>query len=277
MVTKLNVSPMNTPGEYVTLGGGFVGIQNIAMKGYRLGTFFGYGWLRDNNGEVLYSGDKVRTETDAQGKVVYYRDDNGEALGDDWGNDFIGTPVQDTDQKIIGDANADFQISWRNDFTLFKDFTIGFLWDMVWGFDVWNGTRGALYNFGVHGDTKDREDPWFNFAGKPVLDPDGNQVSKEYYYRYYANGFYINEPHVQDGSYIKLRELSLEYRWRGLEDWKINSIVFNISARNLFVYAPNYTGYDPEVNTFSAAEGRGFDYFTLPQVQSYRFGIQVIY
>jgi TonB-linked SusC/RagA family outer membrane protein len=277
MVTKLNVSPMNTPGEYVTLGGGFVGIQNIAMKGQRLGTFFGYGWLRDNTGKILYSGDKVRTETDANGKKVYIRDAAGEALGDDWGNDFIGTPVQNPDQIVIGDANPDFQLSWRNDFTLFQDFTIGFLWDMVWGFDVWNGTRGALYNFGTHGDTEDRDALWTNFDGSPVLDPDGNQVTKMYYYRYYGNGFYINEPHIQDGSYIKLRELSLEYRWRGLEDWKINSIVFNFSARNLFVFAPNYTGYDPEVNTFSAAEGRGFDYFTLPQVNSYRFGIQIIY
>ncbi len=277
LVTKLNVSPMNNPGEFVTLGGGFVGIQNIAMKGKRLGTFFGYGWLRDNNGDILYSGDKIRTETAPDGSTIYIKDENGTELLDDWGIGLKGAPMQNTDQIVIGDANPDFQLSWRNDFTLFKDFTIGFLWDMVWGFDVWNGTRGALYNFGTHGDTEDRNDPWFNFAGNPVVDPDGNQATKEYYYRYYGNGFYINEPHVQDGSYIKLRELTFEYRWRGLEDWKINSIVFNFSARNLFVYAPNYTGYDPEVNTFSAAEGRGFDYFTLPQVRSYRFGISLIY
>jgi len=56
----------------------------------------------------------------------------------------------------------------------------------------------------------------------------------------------------------------------------INSIAFNFSARNLFTIS-DYSGYDPEINTFSAAEGRGFDYFTLPQVQSYRFGISIIY
>ncbi|MDT3741421.1 MAG: SusC/RagA family TonB-linked outer membrane protein [Candidatus Kapabacteria bacterium] len=284
MVTKLNVSPLNTPGEYITLGGGFVGIQNIAMKGERLGTFFGYGWLRDINGKIVYSGDRIAVDEngawirDDKGRVT--KDANGELLGDDYGNEFVGSPIQDPDQHIIGNSNPDFQISWRNDFTFYRDFTISMLWDAVMGFDVWNGTRGALYNFGTHKDTERRNEPWFNEDGNPVMDmSDPNtpvQATREQWYRAYANGFYINEPHIQDGSYIKLRELTLEYRWRGLEEWKLNAIAFNFSARNLLVIT-EYDGYDPEVNTFSAAEGRGFDYFTLPQVRSYRFGISIIY
>ncbi len=287
MVTKLSISPVQTPTDVITLGGGFVGIQNVAMVNQPLGVFFGYGWLRDVNGNIVYSGDYVKT---ANGAVVKDQwgnvtkttadDPNGEMMQDDYGLPYVGSPIQDPNQKIIGNSNPDFQWSWRNDFTFFRNLTVSFLWDAVIGFDVWNGTRGALYNFGTHGDTEDRNSPWFNQDGNKVMDySDPNapvQATKKAYYRYYANGFYINEPHVQNASYVKLRELTIEYRWKGLESWNLSGIGFSVSARNLLTIT-DYEGYDPEVNTFSAAEGRGYDYFTLPQVQSFRFGISVIY
>jgi hypothetical protein len=283
-VTKLQISEVQKPTDVILLGGGFVGIQNVAMINQPLGIFYGYGWLRDINGNIVYSGEYVQTDDngtmirDANGKVtkVAAGSANSLKMEDDYGNPFINTPIQDPNQQIIGNSNPDFQYSWRNDFTFFKDFSLSFLWDAVIGFDVWNGTRGALYNFGTAGDTKDRNEPWINQDGKPVLDTDGNPVTKQSYYQEYGNGFNINEPHIEDGSYIKLREVTIEYRWKGLDSWNLNSIVFNFSARNLLTIT-NYTGYDPEVNTFSAAEGRGFDYFTLPQVRSYRFGITIIY
>lgn len=287
MVTKLSISPIQTPTDVITLGGGFVGIQNVAMVNQPLGVFFGYGWLRDVNGNIVYSGDYVKTADgaivkDEWGNVTKTTadDPNGVMMQDDYGLPYIGSPIQDVNQKIIGNSNPDFQWSWRNDFTFFKDLTVSFLWDAVIGFDVWNGTRGALYNFGTHGDTEDRNELWFNQDGKPVMDVSDPanpvQATKEWYYRAYANGFYINEPHVQNASYVKLRELTIEYRWKGLESWNLSGIGFSVSARNLLTIT-DYAGYDPEVNTFSAAEGRGYDYFTLPQVQSFRFGISVIY
>ncbi len=73
-----------------------------------------------------------------------------------------------------------------------------------------------------------------------------------------------------------MREVRLDYRWKGLAEWNISQVVFSVSARNLLTFT-KYTGYDPEVNTFSLAEGRGVDYFTLPQVTSVRFGISINY
>ncbi|MBE2190028.1 MAG: SusC/RagA family TonB-linked outer membrane protein [Candidatus Kapabacteria bacterium] len=276
-VTKLEITPNQPDDANVTLGGGFVGIQNVAMVGQPLGVFFGYGWLRDVDGKILYSGDRARYDENLK---AWVRDQSAEPLEDDYGFPYVGAPKQDVDQKIIGNSNPDFMLSWRNEFTIMRDFTVSFLIDAVMGQEVWNGTRGALYNFGTHGDTEDRYDPWFNFEGDPVMDiSDPNalvQATKEWYYRAYSNGFYINEPHIVDGSYIKFRELTLEYRWRGLQAWNINTIAFNFSVRNLLTIS-EYDGYDPEVNTFSAAEGRGYDYFTLPQVRSYRFAISINY
>jgi hypothetical protein len=81
---------------------------------------------------------------------------------------------------------------------------------------------------------------------------------------------------MEDGSFVKLREVKLDYRWNGLQEWNISSILFSVAARNLLTFT-KYQGFDPEVNTFSLAEGRGVDYFTLPQVTSVRFSISINY
>jgi TonB-linked SusC/RagA family outer membrane protein len=251
--------------ESQSLNGGFTGIQNMAVKGKPLGIFMGYGWLRDEAGNIQYS------TWDAAKKEV---------MGDDWGMNLVGAPRQASDMVTIGDPNPDFQFGWRNEFTVMKDLTFSFLFEGVYGFDVWNGTKGALMNFGTAKVTEDRNETWVNDAGQTVMDYSdaANPVAatKLNYYRYYANGFYINEPWVEDGSFIKLREITVEYRWDGLKPWNISNVTFTASARNLLTIT-KYTGYDPEVNTFSLAEGRGFDYFTLPQVKSFRFGISVNY
>ena len=250
--------------DFVSLSGGFVGIQNVAIEGEELGVFRGYGWLRDDNGNVVFAGE----ETTINGKKVVPEDYMGFP--------FLHTPVESDNLQIIGNPNPKFLLSWRNEFTLFKDFSLSFLIDGAFDFDVWNGTKGALYNFGTHGDTKDRDEPWINMEGTPVVDTDGNPVPNLYKYRFYYNGFFINEPHIEDGTFIKLREVNLEYRFRGLEDWNISSLVLTFSARNLLTIT-DYTGFDPEVNTFALAEGRGFDYFTLPQMTSFRFGLSIVY
>ena len=168
------------------------------------------------------------------------------------------------------------------------------LFDIAQDFKVWNGTRGAMYNFGTHGDTQDRNELWFNELGQPVIyqgttasnlglaggrtyQP-GEQLLREVYYRVYGNGFAysITEAGVEDGSYVKLRDISISYRFRKIPVFDIESIVLTASGRNLKTWS-DYRGYDPEINTFQSAEGRGFDYFTLPQIRSFRFDISINY
>ncbi|HVZ41242.1 MAG TPA: SusC/RagA family TonB-linked outer membrane protein [Candidatus Kapabacteria bacterium] len=276
-VTELAIKPAGAPvtgTEFIQLEGGFTGVTNVAMVGQPLGVMRGVGWLRDINGNRVYSGD---TYTDKSGKQ--------QVAEDYFGNAYKGAPLIDPELQIIGDPNPGYTFSWNNEFTLFKDFSIGFLIDASIGQKVWNGTRGALYNFGTHGDTKDRDDPWFNDRGEAVMDYSDTaggkapvQLTRESYYRLYANNFVggADEAHMEDASYVKLREVHVEYRWGGLQDWGIETVTFGVSARNLHTWT-NYSGYDPEVNNFQQAEGRGFDYFTLPQTRSVRFSISITY
>lgn len=292
--------------DFYSLTGAFVGNTNTAIVGQRLGVFRAVGWLRYNKAEYDKLADGGFTEEEMGSKwyvsptemsaynykdgdirYSYWDPESSSVIGDDGGMDYVGAPRQDADLVIAGDPNPDFMISWRNDFTFLEDFTFSFLFDAVYGFDVWNGTRGALFNFGTAGATEDRADPWNDengtvegsssghtvYIGNPA---DGVIANKQEKYWTYYNGFGINEPHIEDGSFIKLREVRLDYRWDGLAEWNISQVVFSVSARNLWTIT-NYSGYDPEVNTFSLAEGRGMDYFTLPQVTSVRFGISINY
>ncbi|MBK8910773.1 MAG: SusC/RagA family TonB-linked outer membrane protein [Chlorobi bacterium] len=267
MVTKLSGA------EFVQLEGGFTGAVNVGVEGKPLGAIRATGWLRDINGNRVYSGD-------------IYTDKNGnlDTAEDYFGNPYKGTPVIDPDQQIVGYTDPDFQVSWSNDFRVLKNLSIGFLFDASFGQDVWNGTRGALYNFGTHADTKDRDELWVNDRGEKVMDisnPDSAfQITRKSYYRQYANSFLDgpDEAHVEDGSYIKLREVHAEYTFDGLPDWgiPISQATIGVAIRNLLTIS-DYSGYDPEVNNFQQAEGRGFDYFTLPQTRSLRFNLSLTY
>jgi hypothetical protein len=88
-----------------------------------------------------------------------------------------------------------------------------------------------------------------------------------------TGGFYDilgpNNYNVEDGTYAKLREVSLTYRVgpvRGVGDWTLGLV-----GRNLMTFT-NYSGYDPEVGVAGGAANLGlinqvdaFDFPTLRQ------------
>jgi TonB-linked SusC/RagA family outer membrane protein len=261
--------------SYVTIGGAFQGHWNIAKEGRPLGTWMGTGYQRDASGNLVYS------------------DPDDPAKRDNFlGFAIKGAPRLDPNFVELGKADPDWIGSIRNDFSFLNgDLNVSLLFDIAQGFKVWNGTRGAMYHFGTHGDTEDRDALWFNDAGQPVTlqgtvartigtrtyQP-GEQLRKEAFYRVYGNGFAysITEAGMEDGSYVKLRDISVSYRIRNVPFFNIESIVLTASGRNLKTWS-DYRGYDPEINTFQNAEGRGFDYFTHPQIRSVSFGISVNY
>ncbi len=75
-----------------------------------------------------------------------------------------------------------------------------------------------------------------------------------------SNG--VSSRYLEDGSYIRLRNISLGYQWRGgiLNQLKIKSLNTNISVDNLFTLT-KYSGLDPE----AAATGSTSSPYPLPQ------------
>jgi len=159
----------------------------------------------------------------------------------------------------VGDANPDFQMSFSNDID-FHRFTLGFLFDWKFGGDIINLTE-FLYDI--------------------------NQISKDFVSADSAGFKRINEfgqgftqPYVQNGSYLKLREVNLSYN---LPDHLISSLFgggvryarLSLTGRNLFRITP-YRGLDPEVSNFAnQAIVRNIDVAPFPPSRSFFFSVDL--
>jgi TonB-linked SusC/RagA family outer membrane protein len=199
-----------------------------------------FGQVAAINGEPLGVFYSTAFERDANGNIV--KDENG-------------IPKRATERKIIGDPNPDFTASLINEFEVRRNWSIRTQFDAVYGNDVFNFTRrlAALFVFGT---LKDYE----------------RELEGELPKGYNAAVFRIFENWIEDGSFIKLRELSVAYtmypKLMGLR-----SVRLSLIGRNL-LSIDNYSGYDPEINVAGQRTGvRGFDFVEVPIPRSVSFGV----
>lgn len=189
-------------------------------------------------------------------RQFYARDENGDIIYDADGYPMRGTNPDGTSSKVIGDPNPDWQGSLINEFS-YGDFSFRFQLDAVQGFDVFNWNRRLLDNVIFGGGAG---------VGEELL---GNQVKG--LGRAEANIF---EEFVEDGSFVKLREVALGYTFRPSTP-AISSIRINLVGRNLFSI-DNYSAWDPEINTAGQSNGvRGFDFAGVPIPRTYQLGVNV--
>ena len=87
---------------------------------------------------------------------------------------------------------------------------------------------------------------------------------------------------VEDGSYVRLRTITLSYSLPTTLFTKIGIQTVRVYASGLNLWtATNYKGFDPEVSTFAEGVGAnanaaiGTDFLTYPQAKSLIFGINV--
>ncbi|MDR2765018.1 MAG: hypothetical protein LBB90_08305, partial [Tannerella sp.] len=85
---------------------------------------------------------------------------------------------------------------------------------------------------------------------------------------------------IQDGSYVKLRNLSLAYRFTK-QMTRFADIRLAVSAQNVFTFT-KYKGYDPEVSSVSSDDrgsdtDAGLDWFAYPNPRSYTLSLSIEY
>jgi TonB-linked SusC/RagA family outer membrane protein len=165
----------------------------------------------------------------------------------------------------IGDVNPDFQMGIYNSFR-YKNWSVNILFDWKQGGDIYNNTRQNLYETPRHGDVDQSNKPLE--SRKPV----------GYYQTLYATNS-SSSHFVEDGTYLKLRELAINYKFKGnsLGTFKdivdVESVTFGLTGRNLFVLT-NYSGFDPEVGS-SDATLFPYDNFSYPNFRKFTFNIAI--
>ena len=104
----------------------------------------------------------------------------------------------------------------------------------------------------------------------------GKEAEKEQtgvYPRGYISSFYgsVEQWRIDDGSFVKLREISLSYAFGNIKMFK--DITFSLSGRNLISW-DNYKGYDPEVNAGGQSNIlRGIDFGAIPIPKTFSAGL----
>jgi TonB-linked SusC/RagA family outer membrane protein len=163
------------------------------------------------------------------------------------------------DQFKIGDVNPDFSFGFSNNVRV-RGFNIYALFDGQKGGQIYNFTKQWMFQDFRHAD----EDQ----AGKAQAD----KVALPFYASGLYNGLVGNDYFVEDGSYVKLRELSISYDLgprildrAGLGRFA-NNVKLALIGRNLKTWT-SYSGFDPEVTAGNDFNFR-IDGFRYPQFRT---------
>ncbi|WP_372802147.1 TonB-dependent receptor domain-containing protein [Lutibacter sp.] len=216
---------------------------SVAKNGQPLGVFYQGYYARNNDGSLLLTPgglpQREKGSYDANGNPIPERDASGQPAGSNL-------------SKVIGDPNPDFIASLINELK-YKNFTFRLQFDAVQGVDVLSWDTRMFYRFG----------------GGPQT---GSELSGESVRGTGAANFGIAESYIEDGSYIKLREVSASYLLK--DPLKgIDNVKFTITGRNLFSI-DNFSGYDPEVNMDGQSNGaRGGIMGLVPIPSVIKFGL----
>ena len=235
------------PGGSVNISNSFTAADGVGfIEGQPASIFIGRIYARNPDGSLLLTPQGLPQSergTQTAGDPVNYTI-NPRVDGQPSGNTFIRT--------VIGNPNPDWTGSFSSNIR-YKDLTFRFLLDAVQGVNVFNADKRTRNNVGIgvlaEAELRGEVPRGSVFALVP-----------------------IEEFRVDDGSFVKLREIALNYRLPSIVKGMSN---FNItlSGRNLISW-DKYNGYDPETNAGGNSDRlRGTDFGNVPIPRTYQVSL----
>lgn len=213
---------------------------------------------------------------------------SGSWLGDYRFADLNGDGVIDNnDQTFIGNPEPKFTFGFGNTLS-WKGWDFSFQFTGSYGNKVLNYNRRQLE---ITGSTSNLLTSVLNDARVEKIDPNGPDDYRNYwvtnassttmprlYTESYSNGNNrVSDAFVEDGSYIRLQNVSLSYTFpkKWIEHLYLSNVKLYMNIQNLFTIT-KYDGYDPEVGSlYGDALKNGIDYNRYPSPRIYTFGINV--
>lgn len=252
---------MTSLGNGSPITGGAIrnGNATYTKEGYPIGTFYGY----KTNGLI---------QTEEQLLEVRKRQPSAE-LGDvifvDHNND---GSLTDADKTRIGNPIPDF-IYGINLGAAYKGFDINIQLGGTYGNDIFNAMRYFTYDLSS-GTNKDR-------AVLNYWTPQNKNTDIPRLAAIDSNdNIRISDRYVEDGSYLRLRNLQIGYTLPAHLTQKayMQKVRVYITGQNLLTFT-NYSGADPEIGQISSTQylSRGVDIGTYPQAMTITGGISVTF
>ena len=221
-------------------------------------------WVRLEEGKPMYSFWLY--------KQLYVDPQTGNAVYDDVNDD---SKITVADRQIVGDAWPDFTgglrnaFRWKNiDLSLFFYFSVGNdVFNMNRFFQEHGGMRGT--NWGLLKSQMDRWQKPGDVTDIPKASTLANADGS-------SNNGFASSRFLEDGSFLRLRNVSLGYTFpkKLVAKAGIERLRIYVNATNLFTIT-GYSGADPEGNTaadYTHGTVQGLDFAIPPQPRQVVFG-----
>ena len=201
-------------------------------------------------------------------KMYTMRIVEGGSLGNFWGPKFVGfndnggaiyedldgvEGITEADYQVIGNAYPDVLLSLQNTFS-YKQWSLSFLLRSSIGNDVLNQSRVYYEGFGY-------------FGTRNILRSTLDHAN-------YKDGAYYSSRFVEDGSYLKLDNITLSYDFK-LKSKVISKLRCYVTAQNLFTIT-GYKGIDPEVSISGLQPGIDW-YDFYPRTRTFVLGAAIAF
>ena len=251
-----------------------------AAVGQPVGTFYGYmvEKIFQNNSEIYYANAADGNSGSTYGGTairpgdVKFKDLNGDGVINDADRTYIGSPIPKFTYGVYGRA-------------AYRGFDLQVQVNGVYGSKIYNAARywteGMQRNFNYDGNTLNRWISEQNPGNRRVPRANSND----------ANNGQVSNRYIEDGSFLRLRSLTLGYNF----PQGVRSKLGNLSNLRIYATANNlltitkYTGYDPEIGsgynqdpnsgnpTYGANLNRNIDNANYPVARSFLAGVQVAF
>ena len=173
--------------------------------------------------------------------------------------------INDSDKTWIGDANPSFIFGWTNNLA-YKGLSLNLLFTGSVGNKIFNVSKIDM--IGMRNGANQLHDAvrrW-RIPGQITDIPKAGE----------PDNVKASDMWVEDGSYLKLKNITLSYDITGkwLRKANIARIQPYVTLAN-FVTFTKYSGYDPEVSQNTDATSMGLDFGTYPNNRNVTFGVNV--
>ena len=233
-----------------------IGSNRILQVGKSIGTF----WLFQQDGIYQYDAEVPKSQYDQGVRAgdVKWHDSDGNGV------------IEDSDRIAMGSSDPKFFGGWNNTFS-WKGLSLNVFLTYMYGNQVFMG-QGA--NLTRAGHTRNVIAEYYE---KAWTGPGSTNT-----YPRIVNGYSWNQKNsdmlLQDGSFIRLRALTLAYNLprKALDKMKMKGFRIYLQGDNLFLLT-KYPGWDPEVSANLDPRFFGVDNLSVPQPRTYTFGVNLTF
>ena len=242
-------------GNKVSTGNNFKSPANAFIEGQPAGLFWGY------QTDGIY---ETQADADAGPHFNGVSNHAGDVKFVDVNGDGL---ITDADKTNIGDPNPDFTYGFNATIS-YKNLSLNMLFNGSYGNDIINGN--LLVEDYATGTWQNIRPEAYNDAWTP-----DNTGASHPRVGYKKASELPTDRLVEDGSYLRLKNITLNYDLKFKKNPIAKSISFYLTANNLFTIT-NYSGYDPEITSF-LYDGTilGVDWLSTPNIKTYALGVNI--